>query len=163
FLRGGNFTGRAQSLRELQVGEARPLVMILQGAVALVLLIAAANVANLLLARMVSRQKELSVRNALGASRGRIARQLIGESLLVALAGGGAGVLLALGLIELLPRLGLGSALSQNPLSLNLPVLGFALGISVMTGLLAALVPVLSLWRSDLGRQINDAGRLGGG
>lgn len=163
FLRGGNFTGRAQSLRELQVGQTRPLVLILQGAVALVLLIAAANVANLLLARLVSRQKELSVRNALGASRARIARQLVGESLIVALAGGGAGLLLALGLIETLPRLGLDAAIQRYPISLDLPVLGFALGISLLTGLLAALIPVLSLIRSDLGRQINDAGRLGGG
>ncbi|MCK7593536.1 ABC transporter permease [Pseudomarimonas salicorniae] len=163
FLRGGNFTGRAQSLRELQVGETRPLVLILQGAVALVLLIAAANVANLLLARMVSRQKELSVRNALGASRGRIARQLLSESLIVALAGGAAGLLLALGLIELLPRLGLDAAVGRYPITLDLPVLGFALAVSIATGLLAALVPVVSLFRSDLARQINDAGRIGGG
>jgi predicted permease len=163
FLRGGNFTGRAQSFRELQVGEARPMVLILQGAVGLVLLIAAANVANLLLTRLTARQKELSVRNALGASRGRIARQLLAESLLVGLAGGGVGSVLAVGLIELLPQIGLGNAVERYPIGLNLPVLGFALAVSLASGLVAALVPVLSLYSSNLSQVINDAGRIAGG
>lgn len=163
FLRGGHFTGRARSLRELQVGDTRPMVIILQAAVALVLLIAAANVANLLLTRLTARQKELSVRNALGASRRRIAAQLLAESLLIALAGGGAGLLLALGLIELLPRVGLGAAVARYPIELNLEVLGFALGLSVLTGALAALVPIAALMTTQIGRVINDGGRGGGG
>lgn len=163
FLRGGHFTGRAQSLRDLQVGDSRPMVIILQAAVALVLLIAAANVANLLLTRLTARQKELSVRSALGASRVRIASQLLCESLLVALAGGAAGVLLALGLIELLPRIGLAAAVSRHPIELNLDVLGFAIGLSLLTGALAALVPMVSLFGTDLSRVINDSGRGGGG
>jgi len=163
FLRGGNFTGRAQSFRELQVGGVRPMVMILQGAVALVLLIAAANVANLLLTRLIARQKELSVRNALGASRGRIAFQLLLESLLLALAGGGVGVLLAFALIELLPQIGIGSAVNLNAIQLDWSVLGFALAVSLASGVLAALVPVLALFSGNLAQTINDAGRLSGG
>ncbi len=163
FLRGGHFTGRAQPLRDLEVGDSRPMVIILQAAVALVLLIAAANVANLLLTRLTARQKELSVRSALGASRRRIAGQLLAESLLISLLGGGAGVLLALGLIELLPRVGLGAAVSRFPITLNLEVLGFALALSVATGALAALVPIVTLLSTDIGRVINDGGRGGGG
>ncbi len=163
FLRGGNFFGRAQSLRELHVGSSRTLVTILQAAVALVLLIAAANVANLLLTRMTARQKELSVRNALGASRGRIARQLLMESMLISLAGGAAGMLLAMALIEILPRLGLAQAVMRYPIALDLPVLGFALTISILSGALAALVPIVSLFGSSLSSIINDSGRIGGG
>lgn len=163
FLRGGHFTGRAQSLRDLQVGDSRAMVLILQSAVALVLLIAAANVANLLLTRLSARQKELSLRNALGASRGRIARQLLSESLLIALFGGITGVLLALGLLELLPRIGLGSALARHPVAIDVPVLGFALVLSLLTGLVAAFVPMLSLFTTHISRVLNDSGRIGGG
>ena len=163
FLRGGNFTGRAESLREIQVGDQRPMLMLLQAAVALVLLIAVANVANLLLARMTARQRELSVRNALGASRWRIARQLVIESLSIALIGGLAGLILAALLIEWLPRLGMANAAQRYAIGLDLPVLGFALAASLLAGLLAALVPVISLFSTDLARLINDAGRRSGG
>lgn len=163
FLRGGHFSGRAQSLRELQVGASRPMMLILQAAVALVLLIAAANVANLLLTRLTARQKELSVRAALGASRWRIARQLLTEALLIALLGGAAGLLLALALIELMPRLGLAEALNRHPVALDLPVLGFALAVSLLTGVLAALVPILALFSTSLAQVIQDSGRVGGG
>ncbi len=163
FLRAGNFVGRATSWREQQVGENRSMLLILQGAVVLVLLIAAANVANLLLTRLIARQKELSVRNALGASRARLARQVLIEALLIALAGGLAGVALALGLLHLLPRVGLADAMSLFPVTLNLPVLGFALGVSLVTGALAALLPVLSLYAGNLSRSLNDSGRIGSG
>ncbi len=163
FLRGGNFTGRAQSLRELQVGQNRPMVMILQAAVALVLLIAVANVANLLLTRLSARQKELSLRNALGATRARIARQLLSESLLLALLGGLAGVLLALALIELLPRVGFESLVGSYAIELDWRVLGFALAVSVLAGVLAAVIPVFSLYTTRISEVINDAGRLSGG
>nr|WP_225444817.1 ABC transporter permease [Pseudomarimonas arenosa] len=163
FLRGGNFTGRAESFREYEIGSQRPMLLLLQGAVALVLLIAVANVANLLLARMTARQRELSVRNALGASRWRIARQLTIESLSIALIGGLAGLLFAALLIEWLPKLGMGEAQQKFDIALNLPVLGFALGASLLAGLLAAAVPVISLLGADLSRVINDAGRRSGG
>jgi len=163
FLRGGNFSGRAQSLRDLQVGQVRPMVLVLQVAVALVLLIAAANVANLLLTRMTARQKELSVRNALGASRGRLAGQLLCEALLIALAGGLLGVLLALGLIEALPLIGLDQALSRHPIALDLPVLGFAMLVSLAAGAMAVIVPVLALYTTSLSQSIQDGGRLGSG
>jgi len=139
------------------------MVLILQGAVALVLLIAAANVANLLLTRMSARQKELSVRNALGASRARIARQLILEAMLIALVGGSAGLLLALALIELMPLIGLDTAMAEHAIGLNLEVLMFAIGVSLLTGLLAALVPVLAMFSGNLSEAINEGGRLAGG
>ena len=163
WLRAGNFTGRAQSYRELQVGENRPMVLILQGAVALVLLIAVANVANLLLTRLIARQKELSVRNALGASRARLVRQVLIEALLVSIGGGLTGVVLAVLLLRLLPHIGLEQAMAQYRIGLNLPVLGFALVVSLVTGVLAAVVPVLSLFSGNLSRNLNDSGRLGSG
>ncbi len=163
YLRGGNFLGRAQPLRELQVGDSRPMVMILQVAVGLVLLIAAANVANLLLTRLNARQKELAVRSALGASRLRIARQLLMESQLIALAGCVIGIGLALLLIELLPSIGISGGNAQYPIGIDAPVLGFAVGLSVVTGVLAALLPVLSLLGNPVSRVINDSGRLSGG
>jgi predicted permease len=163
FLRAGNFIGRAQSLRELQVGDVRPMVLILQVAVALVLLIAAANVANLLLTRLNARQKELAVRNALGASRARIARQLLMESLLIALAGFALGTALALLLIELLPLIGLDANTTRYPVGIDSAVLGFAFLISLLTGALAALLPMLSLMANPVSRVIHDSGRLSGG
>jgi predicted permease len=144
FLRAGNFKGRAHSLRREWVGEIAPALLLLQGVVALVLLIACANVANLMLTRTVTRRRELSVRTALGAGRGRIARQLLLESILLALMGAVAGMLVAYALIELLQSLGL----SQNQLSTQVGIDGsvllFTAVLALVTGVVFGLFPVLS-------------------
>ena len=163
FLQAGNFRGRAQNLHEQQVEDQRPLLLILQAAVGLVLLIACANTANLMLSRVLSRSGELSVRSALGASRARIAAQLLVEALMLALAGGALGVLFAYAMVGALPLFGLGDEGSLFSYRIDTQVLLFALGVSLLAGLLAALMPMLSLWRLDIHGSIKEGGRLSGG
>jgi predicted permease len=159
FLRAGNFKGRAHSLRKEWVGEIAPSLLLLQGVVALVLLIACANVANLMLTRTVARQRELSVRTALGAGRARIARQLLLESVLLALMGALAGMLVAYGLIQLLQSLGL----SQNQLSaqvgIDSSVLLFTAGLALLTGVVFGMFPVLSQSGARVFEVLKEGGR----
>lgn len=136
-------------LREEIVGDVRPALLVLLGAVGLVLLIACANVANLMLTRAIARRREIAVRSALGASGGRIARQTLTESLLLALTGATAGVGVAFAGLRLLrslqpdlPRLA--------DVGLNGPVLGFTVGTACLTGLLFGAVPALHARASDL-------------
>jgi predicted permease len=131
------------SLHEQAVGKTRPALMILFGAVIFVLLIACANVANLMLTRATSRQKEIAVRTALGASSARIARQLLTESLLIALIGGGFGLLLSLAALKTLVSLGPDTLPRLETISLDLPTLAFTFGLSLFTGVLFGLAPVL--------------------
>ncbi|HBK56669.1 MAG TPA: hypothetical protein DDZ76_10400 [Xanthomonadales bacterium] len=163
FLRGGNFTGRAERLRDRQVGSVRPMVLLLQVAVALVLLIATTNIANLLLGRMLGRQRELAVRSALGASRRRLARQALTETLLLAVLGGGFGVVLAYALIDVLPMVGIDVASGGYRIDVSLPVLLFAVLATVVSAMVAALVPVLGVARIDLGPAARDGSRGSGG
>jgi predicted permease len=163
FLRGGHFVGRAQSLRELQVGDSRAMVNILQAAVALVLLIAVANVANLLLTGLNARQKELAVRSALGASRLRIARQLLLEAQVIALAGCAVGLLLGRALIELMPAIGIDGGGGRYAIQIDAGILGFAVAISLVAGALSALVPLAALMSQPISQAIGDSGRLAGG
>ena len=139
------------SLKEQMVGRVRESLLIILGAVAVVLLIACANVANLQLARGATRARELSVRAALGAGRGRIAQQLLTESVVLSVIGGVAGLLIALGLTKALVAL-IGPQLPVDPadIRLDIPVLMFALGVSVGTGILFGLAPAWQASRANL-------------
>jgi len=159
FIESSGFTGRAQTLRDAWVGDLRPTLWLLQALVAVVLLIACANVANLLLTRLSARQKELSVRSALGAGRRRIARQLLIESLLLALLGAAAGIALAAAGVSLIRTLGLGGQTDSFSIELDTPVLLFSLLLALATGLVFGLFPILSLARTRTAEALSEGGR----
>jgi putative ABC transport system permease protein len=141
------------SLREETVGEVRPALLMMLGAVAFVLLIACANVANLILARTFARRKELAIRSAIGASRSRIVLQLLSESLLVSLCGGLLGLLAAHFGIDLLIRFFADKLPRMGDIGLNGPVLGFTFALSIATGVLSGLLPAWNMTKGD----VNDA------
>src|SRR2546426_1845770 len=137
-------------LRQILFGEVRPALLVLFGAVGLVLLIACANVANLFLARAAERQREFAIRGTLGASRSRIVRQLMTESLVLAALGGAAGVLLSGWLIRLIVALSANNLPRLGQINLNSSVLLFAVSISLLTALLFGLAPALQNARINL-------------
>jgi len=152
---------RLTELRESLVGELRTSLLILLGAVAFVLLIACANVANLLLARAVYRQKEIAVRTALGASRWRIVRQLLTESVLLSVVSGVLGLGLSVWLIKVLIAITPSNTPRLDEIAIDLRVFGFTLAVTVLAGILFGLFPALQTSRPNLNETLKDSGQRG--
>src|SRR2546425_7025 len=155
-----HFTVQIESLTNLVVGRFRTTLFIVLAAVGLLLLIGCGNVANLLLARATTREKEFAIRSALGANRWRLIRQLLVESLLLATGGAALGTLLAWGglksLVALMPQ---NIIPAEAVIRLNLPVLAFTLGVAMLTALVFGLVPALKAARKDLNEPLRDSGK----
>jgi len=148
-------------LRESLVGELRTSLLILLGAVAFVLLIACANVANLLLARAAYRQKEIALRTALGASRLRVVRQLLTESVLLSFVSGMAGLALSLWFIKLLIAITPPNTPRLSEIRIDLRVFAFTFGVTILAGILFGLFPALQTSRPNLNETLKDSGQRG--
>lgn len=154
---------RIEPTLQALVGDVRPALLILLGAVACVLLIACANVANLLLARAMTRHKEMALRSALGASRLRVVRQLLTESVLLSFAGGVLGLVLAVWWSDLLVALGKQDIPRAIQVGLDWRVLGFTLSVTLLTGFVFGLVPALQLSKTDLTESLKEGRGSGSG
>ncbi len=150
---------RVLPLHDDLVGGVKKALWVLVGAVGLVLLIACANVSSLLLARAAGRRKEIAVRAALGAGRGRLIRQLLTESVLIALSGGAVGVTLAAWAVRLIAKTDLINVPRLSQISLNITALLFTLGVSLLAAMLFGLAPTAHVSRLDLNRALREEGR----
>ncbi|PYT45484.1 MAG: hypothetical protein DMG47_08135 [Acidobacteria bacterium] len=155
-----HFTVQLDSLTNMVVGRFKTTLFIVLAAVGLLLLIGCGNVANLLLARATTREKEFAIRSALGANRWRLVRQLLVESLLLATGGAAVGTLLAWGglksLVALMPQ---EIIPAESVIQLNTPVLAFTLGVAMLTALVFGLVPALKAARKDINDPLRDSGK----
>jgi predicted permease len=148
-----------QSLQETLVGKTRPMLLVLLGAVILIVFIVSLNIANLLLARASGRQQEMAVRSALGASRGRLVRQMLIESMLLSLMGGVAGIATAVGTLGFILRFVPSNVPRLSEVRIDWVVLAFALLISILTGLVFGLAPALHSAKGALTSAIREGGR----
>jgi putative ABC transport system permease protein len=146
-------------MQESIVGNSRSTLVMLLGAVGLVLLIACANAGNLLFARALSRRKELAIRSALGAGRGRVIQQVLVEALLLAAVGGALGLLLGYGAVSAASTLLADQVPRADEISIDARVLLFALGVSMLTGMLAGTLPAVRAGRIDLNGALKEGGR----
>ena len=153
------WTVEIQSLQESLVGNVRPMLLVLQSAVILIVLIVSLNIANLLLARASGRQQEMAVRMAMGASRGRMVRQMLTESMLLSLIGGVAGIATAFAALGFILRLVPANIPRLNEVTIDWVVLAFALLISLLTGALFGLAPAIHSTRSELAMAIREGAR----
>jgi putative ABC transport system permease protein len=154
-----SFGGDVFPLQQLAVGGIRAALLILLTAVFLVLLIACANLTTMLLARAAAREREMGIRVALGAGPLRLLKQVLTESVLLALVGGAAGVLLALWGVELLKVIGAQTVPRLREVNLDLNVLGVTLAIAVGTGIIFGLIPALASARPELTEALKEGGR----